>query len=93
MHMPSIESVLKIALDPYLNLLDDWPSLVTSHLPINLTHLDMSQVETMRHRYWNHIQEAKKRLAAENPGVSKKDILTMAREEHDTQTERFIQWL
>lgn len=35
----------------------------------------------MRDVYWRHIQEAQKRLQESNPGVGKKEILNMAREE------------
>lgn len=42
----------------------------------------------MREAYWEHIQEAKKRLADAHPDKSKYEILGMAREESQTQVNR-----
>ena len=39
----------------------------------------------MREIYWNHIKEAKDRLAKENPDMSAHEILGKAREEHGTK--------
>ena len=39
----------------------------------------------MRKVFWEHITEAKERILKENPEISKKDALKMAREQHQPQ--------
>lgn len=39
----------------------------------------------LREAYWNHIDEARKRLKLEHPDLSKTEILKMARDEFNPQ--------